>query len=181
MTQNLSASYRSARCTWRFIPHVLILLLTFTSLAVLQINRPQFLPVTLITCLVAAFTGFLSVTLQPGHIRAGYRIGFWLRLLHWCAFMVAVYIDLLMLQYGMASATNTGLFALLLLAAALFFSGLPDQFPLALCGVAVAMMVVCSISLSSYFFITAVPAAIMMGCIIFFVLHKKAVSQQVIE
>lgn len=151
--------------------HTLILLFVLTSLIILHVNRPQFLASALITCIGIAILCLFSVIVQPEHIKSSHKIKFWRKFLQWCGFLIAIYIDLLTLKYGMASSTSVGIFALILLAATLFFVGTIDNFPMALSGISIAIMVGSTIILPTYWLPAAALLVIIMALVTFWLIR----------
>jgi hypothetical protein len=151
----------------RLVTNLLILLLSLVSLIILKIHVGGFWIYTAIICIVAAvlcvlLSGYLSYWLKCDQ-----RHGFLRILIYWAGFLAALYLDALMKQYGSSTATQSGLFALILLAAALFCVGILYDLAFLLTGLAIGLMVAGSIILSTYLLLVIIPVAIIMGFFIF--------------
>ncbi len=163
----------------QLICYGLILLLTFASLLVLHFNRSQFLPYVLLVCVSATAISVFSAAVQPKPVKATHKIRLWRKLVQWLGFLVAVYLDLLTLKYGMASAVTVGMFALILLATTLFFLGTVDYFPMAILGMTIAMMLGASLALPDYLLLLVVLIPIAMSGLMVFLMHRHYITIEV--
>lgn len=161
--------------------YALMLLLVFGSLLVLHFQRAEFLPYVLLVCVSVVAICVFSTAVQPQHVKSQYKIRFWRKLMQWLGFLVAIYLDLLTLKYGMASAVNVGIFALILLAATLFFLGAIDHLPMALLGMTVAVLLAGSVALPDRWMALLVLIAMAMALLIFWCIRRDYLQMDCVK
>lgn len=157
----------------RLIVSLLILLVALLSLVILHVHRGSFWVYTLVMSVVVAFL-YLGLRFYLNvRKKTTYGISLWRQVLYWVGFLAAVYMDMLLLQYGVVLSVQAGLFALILWALALFFIGIIEDLAIALVGIGIALMVIGSIVIQAYLLLVVIPITIVMGFSIFLLLRKN--------
>ena len=143
----------------RLMVSFIMLLLAFLSLILMEIHQATY---WIFTYIMAGIDALLSIWLV-WYLKAG-RV--WRVILHWMGLIAVMYLMAIFVDRGVVSQTEAGLFALVVLAFALYLAGIYTDIIFILIGMTLAILALGIILLKSYLWLIMVPVIVIAAIII---------------